>query len=92
MFSTCDRTAAVTYGGSPFPFYGDIFLSKDDELAFFPDLEVFGHYKFSSSQSDDDSEFEGRVLHYKDQDPVRRAAIHNRLLLERRLRSFTGAW
>eukprot|EP00959_Pyramimonas_sp_CCMP1952_P470720 9497162-Pyramimonas_sp.AAC.1 len=61
MFSTCDCTAAVTYGGSPFPFYGDIFLSKDGEFAFLPDLEVFfGHYKFCYSQSDDDSEFEDR--------------------------------
>ncbi|CAK0862023.1 unnamed protein product, partial [Prorocentrum cordatum] len=44
MFSTCDCTAAVTYDGSPFPFYGDIFLSKDDELAFFPDLEAHRDY------------------------------------------------
>eukprot|EP00959_Pyramimonas_sp_CCMP1952_P021848 459961-Pyramimonas_sp.AAC.1 len=92
MFSTCDCTAAVTHGGSPFPFYGDIFLTKVDEIAFFPDLEVFGHYKFSYSQSDDDCEFEDRALHCKDQNPVRRAAIHNRLLLERQLRSLTGAW
>eukprot|EP00959_Pyramimonas_sp_CCMP1952_P346724 7262104-Pyramimonas_sp.AAC.1 len=92
MFSTYDCTAAVTYGGSPFPFYGDIFLSKDDEFAFLPDLEVFGHYKFFYSQSDDDSEFEDRAIHCNDQNSARRAALHNRLLLERQLRSLTGAW
>ena len=71
------RPAAVTYCGLPIPFYGDIVLSQDDERAFFPDLEVYGHYKFSSSQSADDSEVDDGAVQRKDQDPARRVAIHN---------------